>query len=166
MTQVGQNRTRQAPLRARPVPTEPESTQTTATPPPADERGPGRRVSDLFLRQGAPDSTEVVAPWRPAAAGGVIAAGGAIALIVALIGTDLINIVLIAGLTLLIAGFVDGTGRRYRGTGVGLTIVGIVPRLFDSASWLQEGWIFGLFLLAYGAYIVVSRQRHPEAASR
>lgn len=166
MTQVGQDRIRNEPLRARPAPTtERAPSQPTQSSQPDGERGPGRRISDLLLRQGEPDSTEVVAPWRPAAAGGVIAAGGALILIIALIGTDLINIVLAAGLTMLIAGFLDGTGRRYRGPGIGLTIVGIVPRLFDSASWLQEGWIFGVFLLAYGIYVGVSRQRHPEAAS-
>lgn len=164
MTQVRRDRARTEPLRARPTPAAPPSPQVhpTSHSPARGDRGFGRRIGGLLLRQGAPDSTEVVAPWRPAAAGGVIAAGGALIVIIALAGTELINVVLAAGVTLLIAGFLDGTGRRYRGPGIGLTIVGIVPRLFDSASWLREGWFFGIFLLAYGAYIVINRQRHPE----
>jgi hypothetical protein len=30
---------------------------------------------------------------------------------------------------------------------------------------LQDGWAFGLFLVAYGAYVAVQRRRHPELAA-
>lgn len=143
-------------LRAAPSAPDPERAR------PVDHRGPKNWISQVLLHQGAPDSSEVVASWKPVAAGGVIAVGGALIVALGLAGQELINILLIAGLTMLVAGFLDGTGRRYRGPGLGLTIVGIVPRLFDSAPWLQEGWAFGIFLLAYGAYVAVSRRRHPE----
>lgn len=162
MTQVRQDRTRDVPLRARPTQAQPNDEPAR----PGDERGSRNWFSQMLLHQGAPDSREVVAPWRPVAAGGVIAVGGALILALGLAGVELINILLIAGLTLLAAGFLDGTGRRYRGPGLGLTIVGIVPRLFDSAPWLREGWAFGIFLLAYGGYVAFNRRRHPECAGR
>ncbi len=83
------------------------------------------------------------------AAGGVIAAGGALVIILGLVGVELLNILLVLGLTR-----------------VGLTTIGIVPRLFDAAPWLRDGWAFGLFLVAYGAYVAVQRRRHPEVAAR
>ncbi len=70
-----------------------------------------------------------MAPWRPAAAGAVIAAGGAVVVLLGVAGAELIDIVLTIGLIMLVAGFVDGSGRRYRGSGVGFTTVGIIPRL-------------------------------------
>ncbi len=161
MTQVHHDQVRSEPLRARPTSAQPDH-----EPVRPDDRGSRNWISQVLLHQGAPDSREVVAPWRPVAAGGVIAAGGVLVLALGLAGVGLLNILLVIGLTLLGAGFLDGTGRRFRGTGVGLTIVGIVPRLFDSAPWLQEGWAFGIFLLAYGAYVALSRRRHPEHAAR
>lgn len=162
MTQVHQDQVRNEPLRARPTQPQPNHEPTG----PGDSRGSRNWFSQVLLHQGAPDSREVVAPWRPVAAGGVIAAGGALIVALGVAGAELINILLIAGLTLMVAGFLDGTGRRYRGPGLGLTIVGIVPRLFDSAPWLQDGWAFGVFLLVYGAYVAFSRRRHPEHAGR
>lgn len=160
MAQVRQDRVRNEPLRARPDQSSADAGR------PREHRGVGGWLGDLLVRQGAPDSREVVAPWRPVAAGGVIAAGGALVLILGLVGVELLNILLVLGLTMLLAGFVDGTGRRYRGPGVGLTIVGIVPRLFDAAPWLSDGWAFGIFLVAYGLYVAVQRRRHPELAAR
>lgn len=160
MTQVHQDRVRKEPLRARP-----ERTPADAGPS-SQHRSVAGWAGDVLVRQGAPDSREVVAPWRPAAAGGVIAAGGALLVVLGIVGVELLNIVLVAGLTMLVAGIVDGTGRRYRGPGVGLTTVGIVPRFFDAIPWLADGWAFGVFLLAYGAYVAVQRRRHPELAAR
>lgn len=113
MAQVHQDRVRTEPLRARP-----EQTPASRRP---EHRGTGGWLGDLLLRQGTPDSREVVAPWLPVAAGGVIAAGGVLVLILGLVGVGLLNILLVLGLTMLVPGFVDGTGRRYRGPGVGLT---------------------------------------------
>ncbi len=80
-------------------------------------------------------------------------------------GAELIDIVLTIGLNMLVAGFVDGSGRRYRGPGVGFTTVGIIPRLFDSVAWLAEGWAFGLFLIRYGASVGLRRWRQPEVGA-
>jgi hypothetical protein len=126
--------------------------------------GAGGRLSDLLVRQGAPGGSEVVAPWRPAAAGIVIAAGGDLVVVLGLVGVELIDILLVLGLTMLVAGFVDGTGRRYRGAGIGLTTVGIIPRFFGDAPWLQEGWAFGIFLIAYGSYVALRRRQERTSA--
>lgn len=158
-TQVQRDRVRDEPLRARPIRSTPSGGH------PSDRRGALGWIGDLLVGQGAPGSGEVVAVWRPAAAGAVVAAGGALIVVLGLVGAQLIDIVLIAGLTMLIAGFVDGTGRRYRGPGVGLTVVGIMPRLFDTVSWLRDGWAFGVFMLVYGAYIALRRWRPSEVAS-
>ncbi len=78
---------------------------------------------------------------------------------------ELIDILLVLGLTMLLAGFVDGTGRRYRGPGIGLTTVGIVPRFFGNAPWLQEGWAFGIFLMACGSYVALRRRQEERTSA-
>lgn len=161
MAQVDEERTRGREQQARP-----------GAPPPAapgarsgGRHGPGRRLGDFLVRQGAPGSSEVVAPWRPVAAGIVIAAGGALVVVLGLVGVELIDILLVLGLTMLLAGFVDGTGRRYRGPGIGLTTVGIVPRFFGNAPWLQEGWAFGIFLMACGSYVALRRRQEERTSA-
>ncbi|HWH33858.1 MAG TPA: hypothetical protein VNT56_00885 [Acidimicrobiales bacterium] len=141
--------------------------QPTADPPaagPSSSKNPLQGLADLLVRQGTPAGAPV-APWRPVAAGAVIAAGGVLILLQALIGADLIDIVLVLGLAMLVAGFLDGTGRRFRGPGVALVSVGIIGRFVGDTSFLGEGWGFGVFMLIYGAYVVLERQRHRDPAA-
>lgn len=124
----------------------------------SDQHNPLRAAVDTIFRQGA--TGDDVVWWRPAAAGAVLALGGVIILLQALINAELVDILLTIGLSMLVAGFMDGTGRRYRGPGIALTSVAIIARFVGDVSWLAEGWGFGIFLVAYGAYVVVERQRH------
>lgn len=128
-------------------------------------RGPGRWVTDVLVHQGdgANVTTPVIAPWRPVAAGAVIALGGLVATIAGLSGWELINILLIAGVTLFIAGLFDGTGRRFRGPGTGLIIIAIsVKFLFGPVPSLAKGWPYGVFLLAWGAWVMYRSSSSPQ----
>lgn len=97
-----------------------------------------------------------VAPWRPLAAGAIILAGGAGALIYGAVQGELIYVVGTLGLTLFVAGLVDGTGLRYRGAGTGLLLVFASAKTIEHLPRaFQRGVAYGALVAIYGAYVVV-----------
>lgn len=124
-------------------------------------RGPGAALLDLLFRQGegtrsdrTPDPT--VPAWRPVAAGVVLALGGLATVALTFAEVELIDVVLAVGVTMFVAGLVDGTGRRYRGAGTGLMMVGVIPRYLDdlpaSGTWFSNGRFLAVFLVLWGLY--------------
>lgn len=96
---------------------------------------------------------------RPVLAGMVIAVGGAVAAAVGVWQGELVNVLGVLGLTLLVAGLVDGTGLRYRGAGTALLLVFASAKVIDDATQaFKKGWVYGALLALYGLYVVV-RQR-------
>ena len=131
----------------------------------AQGRSPGRWVADLLVHQGdaANVTTPVIAPWRPVAAGAVMVLGGLVATFAGVIGRELLDVLLIAGITLFVAGLFDGTGRRFRGPGTGFLIVAISAKfLFDPVPSLAKGWPYGVFLLAWGAWVMYRSSTSPQ----
>lgn len=120
-----------------------------------------KSLVDALFRQGADDSATkpAPAPWRPLAAGVIVLIGGVLATVLGLTGTVLVDILLASGITLFVAGLVDGTGRRFRGAGTGLVIVAVSAKLLDSVSWLNEGWPYGVFLVLWGLSVIVRNVR-------
>lgn len=114
---------------------------------------------------GAPVSAEnpsraavsaTVAAWRPLAAGAIILVGGAGALIYGAVQGQLVYVVGTLGLTLFVAGLVDGTGVRYRGAGTGLLLVFASSKALEHLPRaFQRGVAYGALVAAYGAYVVV-----------
>jgi len=97
-------------------------------------------------------------------AGVILLLGGIVATVLGLTGTQLVDILLVAGITLFVAGLIDGTGRRYRGAGTGLVIVAVSAKLLDSVSWLNEGWPYGAFLVLWGLWVIVRNVRTRTAS--
>lgn len=124
-------------------------------------------VGEVLFRQGADDAatTRAPAPWRPLAAGVVVLLGGVVATVLGLIGTELVNVLLAAGITLFAAGLVDGTGRRFRGAGTGLIVVAVSAKLIDSVAALREGWPYGVFLVLWGCSVILRNARSTEKGS-
>lgn len=124
-------------------------------------------VVDVLFHQGADDAATVrtPAPWRPLAAGVVVLLGGVAATVLGLIGTELVNVLLAAGITLVAAGLVDGTGRRFRGAGTGLVIVAVSAKLIDSVTALSQGWPYGVFLVLWGAWVILRNVRSARGGS-
>jgi hypothetical protein len=131
-------------------------------------RNPARWVADLLVHQGDAGNitTPIIAAWRPVAAGGVIALGGIVAIVAGLVGWELVDILLIAGITLFIAGLLDGTGRRFRGPGTGFLIIAISTKfVFDPVPSLREGWPYGAFLLVWGVWVIYRSSTSQERIS-
>ena len=109
-----------------------------------------------------------VAGWRPLAAGAVIVVGGVGALIYGVARGELVYVLGTIGLTLLVAGLVDGTGPRYRGAGVALLSVFISAKLLDRLpDVFQRGVAYGALMVAFGVYVLVkewSKYRGAAAA--
>ena len=121
---------------------------------------------------GAPASARstspAVAAWRPLAAGFVILIGGIGALIYGLARGELVYVLGTIGLTLFVAGLVDGTGPRYRGAGVALLSVFVSAKLIDRLpDFFQRGIAYGALMAAFGISVIVrqwSRYRTSSAA--
>jgi len=97
-----------------------------------------------------------VAPWRPLAAGVVILIGGVVALVYGLARGELVYVLGTIGLTLLVAGLVDGTGPRYRGAGVALLSVFVSAKLLSHLpDAFQRGVAYGALMAAFGIYVIV-----------
>lgn len=93
---------------------------------------------------------------RPTLAGMVIAVGGAVAAAVGAWQGELLNVLGVLGLTLFVAGLVDGTGMRYRGAGTALLLVFASAKVIDDAPQaFKKGWAYGALLALYGLYVVV-----------
>ncbi len=99
-----------------------------------------------------------VAAWRPLAAGVIILIGGVGALVYGLARGELIYVLGTIGLTLLVAGLVDGTGPRYRGAGVALLSVFVSAKLLDRLpDAFQRGVVYGALMAAFGVYVIVQQ---------
>jgi hypothetical protein len=99
-----------------------------------------------------------VAAWRPLAAGVVILIGGVGALVYGLARGELIYVLGTIGLTLLVAGLVDGTGHLYRGAGVALLSVFVSAKLLDRLpDFFQRGVAYGALMAAFGIYVIVKQ---------
>ena len=124
-------------------------------------------VVDVLFHQGADGGATVrtPTPWRPLAAGVVVLLGGVAATVLGVIGTELVNVLLAAGITLVAAGLVDGTGRRFRGAGTGLVIVAVSAKLIDSVTALSQGWPYGVFLVLWGSWVILRNVRSAQGGS-
>ncbi len=93
---------------------------------------------------------------RPIVARMVIAVGGAAAVVVGAWQGELVNVLGVLGLTLFVAGLVDGKGMRYRGAGTALLLVFASAKVTDDAPQaFKKGWAYGALLALYGLYVVV-----------
>ena len=118
-----------------------------------------------------------VAAWRPLVAGAIILVGGAAALTYGAVEGELVYVLGTLGLTLFVAGLVDGTGVRYRGAGTGLLLVFISSKILEHLPRaFQRGAGYGALVAIYGAWVVVQewpnlrrragRETRPEPASQ
>ncbi len=103
-----------------------------------------------------PVASPDVPAWRPLAAGVVILIGGLGALLYGALRGQLVYVLGTIGLTLLVAGLVDGTGPRYRGAGVALLSVFISVKVLDHLPGaFQRGVAYGASMAAFGVYVIV-----------
>lgn len=103
---------------------------------------------------------------RPVLAGVVIAVGGAVAAAVGVWQGELVNVLGILGVTLFVAGLVDGTGLRYRGAGTALLLVFASAKVIDDAPQaFKKGWAYGALLALYGLYVVVRQSRGGRSSA-
>ena len=110
-------------------------------------------------------ASPAAAAWRPPAAGFVILIGGVGALVYGLARGELIYVLGTIGLTLLVAGLVDGTGPRYRGAGVALLSVFASAKLLSHLpAAFQRGVAYGALLAAFGIYVIVRQWPRHSAA--
>jgi len=107
-----------------------------------------------------------VAAWRPLVAGVVILIGGVGAVVYGLARGQLVYVLGSIGLTLLVAGLVDGTGPRYRGAGVALLSVFVSAKLLDRLpDAFQRGVAYGALMAAFGIYVIVQQWPRYRASA-
>ncbi len=106
-----------------------------------------------------------VAAWRPLAAGVAILIGGVVGLVYGLARGELVDVLGIIGLTLLVAGLVNGTGPRYRGAGVALLSVFVSAKTIDRLpDVFQRGVAYGALMAAFGIYVIVQQWSQYQAS--
>lgn len=107
-----------------------------------------------------------VAAWRPLVAGVVILIGGVGALVYGLARGQLVYVLGTIGLTLLVAGLVDGTGPRYRGAGVALLSVFVSAKLLDHLpDAFRRGVAYGALMAAFGIYVIAQQWPRYRASA-
>ncbi len=103
-----------------------------------------------------PVASPDVQAWRPLAAGAVILIGGLGALLYGVLRGELVYVLGTLGVTLLVAGLVDGTGPRYRGSGLALLGVFISAKVLNHLPGaFQRGVAYGALMAAFGVYVIV-----------
>lgn len=105
-----------------------------------------------------PVASPDVQAWRPVAAGAVILIGGLGALLYGVLRGELVYVLGTLGVTLLVAGLVDGTGPRYRGSGFALLGVFISAKVLNHLpDAFQRGVAYGALMAAFGVYVIVKQ---------
>jgi hypothetical protein len=85
----------------------------------------------------------------------VIVVGSLGALIYGVARGELVYVLGAIGLTLLLAGLVDGSGPRYRGAGVALLSVFVSAKLLDRLpDSFRRGVVYGALMVLFGAYVM------------
>lgn len=124
------------------------------------------RVDRSSSNAAAVDDAAPVARWRPVAAGAVIVAGGLGALIYGVARGELVYVLGAIGLTLLLAGLVDGRGPRYRGAGVALLSVFVSAKLLDRLpDSFQRGVVYGALMALFGVYVMAKEWPRNRASA-
>jgi len=111
---------------------------------------------------------------RTVLAGGILLLGGIIAVIDGFIQHSAFYFLGIAGATLLVAGFVDGTKLRYRGPGTALLLTFLTGQF--AFKWLPDkpwgmtqteflSFCYATLFAAYGLYILVRETIRLRAQS-
>lgn len=125
-----------------------------------------RRVDRFSPNPAAVDDVAHVARWRPFAAGAVIVAGGLGALIYGVVRGDPVYVLGAIGLTLLLAGLVDGRGPRYRGAGVALLSVFVSAKLLDRLpDSFRRGVAYGALMALFGVYVMAKEWPRNRASA-
>lgn len=126
----------------------------------------GGSASDGAVPSSGSATSPAVAAWRPLAAGVVILIGGVGALVYGLARGELVYVLGTIGLTLLVAGLVDGTGPRYRGAGVALLSVFVSAKLLDRLpDAFQRGVVYGALMAGFGVYVIVQQWPRYRASA-
>lgn len=124
------------------------------------------RVDRSSPNSSAVDGAAPVAAWRPVAAGAVIVAGGLGALIYGVARGELVYVLGAIGLTLLLAGLVDGRGPRYRGAGVALLSVFVSAKLLDRLpDSFRRGVVYGALMALFGVYVMAKEWPRYRASA-
>lgn len=114
---------------------------------------------------------------RAVTASVIVVLGGVLATILGLFGPanyhlgytvgHLLMVLVVSGITLTVAGIVDG-GRRYLSAGVSLLYVAVSATIIDRLpGWWSQGWVYGVLFIVWGgvAAIRLLSQRSRQATA-